>query len=282
MASNNDEFSVYDELIDYEKFINYQMSKLNSEKLKEKFKEKENKLNIIQELIRLAKDNNLQKYDMKDPLKYWKHLRTYIVSLDDEQLTVLLSTIHYSNVFTNIFNVCINIKHELKYLLGCLKYGEESAADNISRDMRDMITGYKIEYKENNKLYNILFGYKYPFYGNGGIIDEEFINDPENIFSKILHLACIEELKNSYRVVEWLEKNANYCPEWISDLHLSMSIKISDFNEWETILSEGDVPILLTHPLLSNPSDFLELDNTNHDKANNPWGIIGYRVYQTK
>ena len=74
MASNNDEFSVYDELIDYEKFINYQMSKLNSEKLKEKFKEKENKLNIIQELIRLAKDNNLQKYDMKDPLKYWKLL----------------------------------------------------------------------------------------------------------------------------------------------------------------------------------------------------------------
>lgn len=278
MASINDEFSVYDELIDYEKFINYQMSNLNSEK----FKEKENKLNIIQELIRLAKDNNLQKYDMKDPLKYWKHLRTYIASLDDEQLTVLLNTIHYSNVFTNIFYVCINIKHELKYLLGCLKYGEESAADNISRDMRDMITGYKIEYKENNKLYNILFGYKYPFYGNGGIIDEEFINDPENIFSKILHLACIEELKISYRVVEWLEKNANYCPEWIFDLRLSMSNKISDFNEWETILSEGDVPILLSHPLLPNPSDFLELDDTNHDKANNPWGFIGYRLYKNE
>jgi hypothetical protein len=146
--------------------------------------------------------------------------------------------------------------------------------------MRNIITGYKMEYDENNKLYNILFGYKYPFYGNQGIIDEEFINDPENIFSKILHLACIEELKNSYRVVEWLEKNANYCPEWISDLHLSMSNKIFDFSEWNIILTEKDLPILLSHPLLPNSSDFLELENDLiPNKANNPWGFIGYRLY---
>lgn len=282
MTSINEDFSIYDELLDYENFINYQMSKLNSEKLKEKFNEKENKLNIIQELIRLAKINDLQKYDINNPLKYWKRLRTYIISLDEEQLKTLLSTIHFSTIFINIFYVCINIKYELKYLLRNLKIGEECAADNISRDMRNIIYGYKIEYKENNKLYDILLGYKYPYYDNQGIIDEEFINDPMNIFSKILHLTCIEELKNSYRVVEWLEKNVNYCPEWISELYISMSNKVSDFNEWETILTKGDVPTLLSHPILTNPIDFLELDDTNPDKANNPWGIIGYRVYQTK